>query len=60
LKISELKKLLRQNGCHLSREGRSHEVWISEKTGKSFTVPRHGTDVPTKTMKSIMRSAGIE
>lgn len=60
MKVSELKKLLRKNDCYLFREGKRHEIWISRKTGKAFTVPRHPSeDVPTGTCKSIMESAGI-
>lgn len=60
MKISELKKLLRQNGCVVTRQGSRHEMWKSQKTGQSFPVPRHGTDVPPGTVKSIKESAGIE
>ena len=61
MKYSELKKLLRKNGCYVDREGRSHEIWRSTKTGKQFTVSRHDTEeVPRGTLKSIKESAGIE
>ena len=61
LKASELKKMLRENDCELYREGRSHEMWISHRTGKKFPVSRHGSqDVPKGTVNSIKRSAGIE
>ncbi len=61
MKISELKKLLRESGCILHREGRNHEVWINPKTKQKFMVPRHNTqDVPMGTLKSILKSAGIE
>ena len=61
MKISELKRLLKEHDCYLYREGKSHEIWLSKRTGKKFTVPRHGTqDVPMGTLKSIEQSAGIE
>lgn len=61
MKVNELKKMLRANGCYFYREGSRHEIWISQKTGKKFSVPRHGTqDVPPGTLKSIKDSAGIE
>lgn len=61
MKVSEVKKLLRANDCRLYREGSRHEIWISQRTGKKFQVPRHGThDVPPGTLKSIKDSAGIE
>lgn len=60
MKVSEVKKMLRENDCYFYREGSRHEIWVSRKTGLKFQVPRHGTqDVPPGTLKSIMRSAGI-
>lgn len=61
MKVSEVKKMLKENDCYLYREGKNHEIWISKRTGKKFQVPRHSThDVPTGTLKSIKQSAGIE
>lgn len=58
---SELKKLLKKNGCKLKYEGSNHEMWYSPKTKKSFTVGRHKTqEVATGTLKSIKKDAGIE
>lgn len=39
MKVSELKKILRENDCYLYREGSRHEIWISRRTGKKFQVP---------------------
>jgi hypothetical protein len=36
MKYSELKKLLKKNGCYLVREGANHEQWFSPKNGKTF------------------------
>lgn len=61
MSVNELKRILRKNGCYLYREGRSHEIWKSPKTGKKFQVSRHGTEeVADGTLKSIKQSAGIE
>ncbi len=61
MKYSELKKLLRKNGCFLKREGSNHEQWFSPKTNKFFMVGRHNSqDVPTGTLKSIKNDSGIE
>lgn len=60
-KYSELKKLLKKNGCCLKSEGTRHELWYSPKTGRMFTVGRHNTqDVKTGTLKSILKEAGLE
>lgn len=61
MKYSELKKLLKKNGCQLLREGAGHEIWYSPKTAKTFSVGRHNTeDVKKGTLKSIMKDAGLE
>lgn len=61
MKYSELKKLLKKNGCKLFREGANHEIWINTSTGKKFQVPRHGTaEVPEGTLRSIKRDAGLD
>jgi len=52
--------MLQKNDCYLYREGSRHEIWISRRTGKKFSVPRHGNqEVPFGTLKSIKKSAGI-
>lgn len=61
MKYSELIKLLQKSGCVVAREGRGHTVWCNPATGKRFTVGRHkAEDVPTGTLKSILKSAGLE
>ena len=58
---SELKKILKKNGCKLEREGTNHEMWYSPKTQKHFTVGRHKTqEVAAGTLRSIKKDAGIE
>ena len=61
MKYSELKKLLKKAGCSIVSEGANHEIWKSPRTGKQFTVSRHKTqEVPTGTLRSIMKAAGLE
>lgn len=61
MKYSELEKLLKAAGCQVVREGKGHTIWCNPAIGTKFTVPRHKTqDVPVGTLKSIMKSAGIE
>lgn len=53
---SELKRLLKKNGCRFSLEGKKHEIWYSEKT-----VGRHDTqEVATGTLTSILKDAGLK
>ena len=61
VRVSEVKKILRENDCYLYREGSRHEIWISRRTGKKFQIPRHASqEVPAGTLQSIRKSAGLE
>ena len=61
MKASELKKLLKKNGCRFLHEGKRHEIWYSPITGNTFPVSRHGSlDLAPGTFKAIMKQAGIE
>jgi len=61
MRYSELEKLLTKSGCYILKEGASHRIWYSPATGQKFPVGRHKTEeVPTGTLKSIKRAAGIE
>lgn len=61
MRYSELKKLLRKNGCKLEREGANHEIWFSPTTGKRFSFGRHKTEeVKQGTLKGILKDAGIK
>ena len=60
LKISELLKSLKNNGCYLVRHGKKHDIWYSPITGNEFPVPRHfAKEIPTGTLKSIKKDSGI-
>lgn len=61
MKISELIKILKKNGCYLKHHGTRHDVWYSPATEKSFTVPRHSSkEIKTKTANSILKDAGLK
>lgn len=61
MKYSELKKLLKKNGCYLVREGKNHEQWFSPKTEKTFSVSRHNNeDAKSGTLNSILKDAGLK
>ena len=61
MKYSELYQLLRKGKCEIMREGAGHTIWLSQITGKKFTVPRHkNEDVPKGTLNSILKAAGLK
>ena len=60
LKYSELKNLLKKNGCYKHSEGTKHENWYSPKTDKIFQVGRHNTeDVKKGILNRILKDAGL-
>lgn len=54
----ELEKLLRQAGFTL-RSGGKHDIWI-KKGFPPIPVPRHKGDIPTGTVRHILKAAGLE
>ena len=61
MKYSELKKILRQNGCYKLDEGSNHEKWYSPISKKIFQVGRHNSeDVPKGTCNAILKQSGIK
>jgi len=61
MKYSELKRLLRKNGCRFDHEGTRHEMWYSPITGLYFPVGRHDKkDCPKGTLDSILKDAGLK
>ena len=60
MKYSELIKELKKT-CEIHREGGNHTIWRNKTTGEKFSVSRHKTEeVPTGTLKSIRKAAGLE
>jgi len=61
MKYSELKRLLKHNGCYKIDEGSSHERWYSPITDNKFVVGRHDNqDVRKGTYNAILKQAGIK
>ncbi|MCH5342800.1 MAG: type II toxin-antitoxin system HicA family toxin [Acetatifactor sp.] len=60
MKTQELIKLLRQNKCHILRNGSRHDIWYSDITGKQFSVPRHKSELPSGTANNILKDAGLK
>ena len=61
MKYSELKRLLKDNGCYHSGEFKGHERWYSPITGKDIPIGRHGKEeVKIGTLNAILKQAGIK
>jgi mRNA interferase HicA len=55
MKRNDLLKRLRQGGCYLKREGRSHSLWVSQISGAMETIPRHN-EIPENLAKKILKN----
>ncbi|MBQ7157674.1 MAG: type II toxin-antitoxin system HicA family toxin [Bacteroidaceae bacterium] len=42
------------HGCYVKRHGSNHDIWYSPITGKTFAIPRHGSQ---KLPKGLERKA---
>ncbi|MDE5779168.1 MAG: type II toxin-antitoxin system HicA family toxin [Lachnospiraceae bacterium] len=61
MKVSELIKILKKNGCYISRHGSNHDIWHSDITGKDFPVPRHSAkEIASGTLNNILKDAGAK
>jgi len=55
---SELKRILREAGCYLDRQGKGdHEIWFSPKTNRKFPVD---ANIKSKhTANAVLKQAGL-
>lgn len=61
MKVSELTKIVKRNGCYIKRNGSEHDIWINPKTGGKASIPRHGSkELPTGTANSILKDLGLK
>ncbi|HAZ31022.1 TPA: addiction module toxin, HicA family [Candidatus Acetothermia bacterium] len=58
MKRGALLRHLRQHGCHLKREGRSHSLWTNPRTGEFEAVPRH-SEIPDRLALKVCRGLSI-
>lgn len=56
MKVRELLRVLRQNGCEAAAATLKHP----EKAGLVIVAIHGSTDVPSGTLKAIMKQAGLE
>jgi len=51
---------LRGAGFVFDRQAKgSHEIWYNPKTKRRTTVPHHPGNLPTGTLRAIIREAGL-
>jgi predicted RNA binding protein YcfA (HicA-like mRNA interferase family) len=61
MKIRDIIKLIEADGWHMVRQVGSHRQYKHPTKRGKVTVAGHpSTDLPPKTLKSILRQAGLE
>lgn len=61
MKISELKRRLKEAGWNFHREGKKHELWRHDNFDYSIAIPRHQSKELAKgTEESILKQAGLK
>lgn len=60
MKVRELKKLIEADGWKVDRQKGSHKIYKHSTKKGTVVVPEHGGDIPTGTLKSILKQAGLE
>ena len=58
MKLRDLERHLRRQGCVSFREGGAHTVWLKSSNRKIASVPRHG-EIKEGTVRSICKQLGI-
>ena len=53
-------KILQKKGFILDRSSGSHQLWLHPVSLKRATIPMHNKDLPTGTLYSILKQAGID
>ena len=60
MKIKELERKLKVQGCYFMKHGNRHDLWFSPITNSVFPIPRHGAkEVPDGTLDDIIKQSGI-
>jgi predicted RNA binding protein YcfA (HicA-like mRNA interferase family) len=61
MKIRDVNKRIEADGWHMVRQVGSHRQYKhATKSGKVTVAGHPSTDLPPKTLKSILRQAGLE
>ena len=58
MKLADLERHLRRQGCALYREGGGHTIWINPNNRKIASVPRH-REIKELTARAICKQLEI-
>jgi mRNA interferase HicA len=54
MKLADLERHLRQQGCVLYREGGAHTIWLNPQRRKIASIPRH-REIKDRAVRSICK-----
>lgn len=57
--VAEVIAVLETLGYELKRHGSNHDIYDREGAPRPIPIPRHKGDLPSGTLRSIWRQAGI-
>ncbi|GIM52049.1 addiction module toxin, HicA family protein [Capnocytophaga cynodegmi] len=61
MKVSEMLRLLKEDGWFLYREGKKHSLYKHETKTDTVILPRHpATELKKGTEQSILKQAGLK
>lgn len=61
MKYSELKRLLKKEGCYCYEQGANHEKWINPKTNAITAIGRHDKqEVKNGTLNAILKDLNLK
>ena len=61
MKISELKRLIKKQGCKFVAHGTEHDMWMNTKTGEKTRIPRHNSqEIGTGLVQRILKDLGLK
>ncbi len=59
-KYSDVVRKLKRAGFEFDRGAKgSHEIWWNPETRRRTTIPNHPGDMPERTLRAILKQAGI-
>ena len=60
MRFIELERLIKKNGWYLKNSNGSHMQYIHDDKPGKITIPNHPGDPDPKTVRSVLRSAGLK
>ena len=60
MRFIELERLIKKNGWYLKNSHGSHMQYIHDDKPGKITIPNHPGDLDPKTVRSVLRSAGLK